>query len=53
MQKGTAMHHEGTKGKVLVDRRDGEGVKSTGLFQGGFQLAGWGLQDPGGTPPQQ
>ena len=51
MQKGTAMHHEGRKGKVLVDRRDGEGVKSTELFQGGFQLAGWGLQDSGDTPP--
>lgn len=28
-----------------------EGVKSTGLFQGGFQLAGWGLQDSGAHTP--
>ena len=52
MQKGTAMHHEGRKGKVLVDRRDGEGVKSTELFQGGFQLAG-AFRIQGTHPPQQ
>ena len=54
MQKGTEMHHEGRKGKVLGQTGEmRECVKSTGLFQGGFQLAGWGLQDSGGTHPQQ
>lgn len=51
MQKGTAMQHEGRKGKVLVDREMGRVSRAQNCSRVGFSLLVGAFRIQGAHPP--